>query len=58
MGSLMRIPYRVIFFHKRQPRGRLSVPEFDELKRLCTDVCKQGMVRVSNGPFDEEIVMV
>ena len=43
---------------KRQRRNRLSVPEFEELKRQCTDLFKQGLVRVSNSPYAAPIVMV
>jgi hypothetical protein len=59
-------PHRGIFDHKirltvypkRQRRNRLSVPEFEELKRQCTDLFKQGLVRVSNSPYAAAIVMV
>jgi len=39
-------------------RNRLSVPEYEELKRQCTDLAKQGLVRVSNSPYAAPIVMV
>ena len=52
-------PHRGIFDHtilltaypKRQRRNRLSLPEFEELKRQCTYLFKQGLVRVSNSPY-------
>ena len=45
-------PHRGIFDHKirhtaypkRQRRNRLSVPEYEDLKRQCTDHFKQGLV--------------
>jgi hypothetical protein len=59
-------PHRGIFDHKtrltvypkRQRRNRLSVPEFEELKRQCNGLFKQGLVRVSNSPYVAPIVMV
>jgi hypothetical protein len=36
----------------------LSVLEFEEFKRQCTDLFKQGLVRVSNSPYFAPIVMV
>ena len=59
-------PHRVIFDHtihltaypKRQRRDRLFVPEYEELKSQCTDLFKQGLVRVSNSPYAAPIVMV
>ena len=49
-------PHRGIFDHtipltaypKRHRRNRLSAPEYEELKRQCDDVFKQGLLRVSN----------
>jgi hypothetical protein len=49
---------RLTAYHKRQRRNRLSVPEYEELKRQCTDLFKQGLVRVSNSPYAAPIVMV
>ena len=59
-------PHREIFDHKirltaypkRHRRNRLSVPEYEKLKRQCTDLFKQGLVRVSNSPYHAPIVMV
>ncbi len=59
-------PHRGIFDHKirltaclkRQRRNRLSVPEYEKLKRQCIDLFKQGLVRVSNSPYVAPIVMV
>jgi hypothetical protein len=58
-------PHRWIFDHtirltgypKRQRRNRLSVPEYEELKRQCIDLFKQGLVRVSNSPYALPIVI-
>jgi hypothetical protein len=49
---------RLTAFPKRQRRNRLSVPEFEELKRQCIDLCKQGLVCVSCSPYAAPIVMV
>ena len=43
---------------RRQRRNRLSVAEHEELRRQCTDLFKQGRVRVSNSPFAAPIVLV
>jgi hypothetical protein len=60
-------PHRGIFDHKirltaypnRQRRNRLSSPDYyEKLKRQCTDIFKQGLVRVSNSPYVALIVMV
>jgi len=59
-------PHQGILDHKirltsypiRQRRNRLSVPEFQKLKRQCIDIFKQGLVRVSNSPSAALIVMV
>ncbi len=42
----------------RQRRNRLSAPEYKELKRQCTELFKEGKVRVSSNPYDVPIVMV
>ncbi len=42
----------------RQRRNRLTVPEYDELKRQCTELFQQGKIRVSNSPYVAPIVMV
>ena len=42
----------------RQRRNRLTVPEYDELKRQCTELFQQGKIRVSNSPYAAPIVMV
>jgi len=52
-------PHRGIFDHKirltaylkRQRRNRLSALEYAELKRQCTDLFKQGLVRVSKSSY-------
>ena len=57
-------PHRGIFDHiirltaypKRQRRNRLSVLEYEDLKRQCTDLFKQCLVRVSNSPYVAPIV--
>jgi len=59
-------PYKGIFDHnirltaypKRQRRNRLSFFEYEELKRHCAELFKQGLVRVSNSPYATPIVMV
>jgi hypothetical protein len=40
-----------------QRKNRLSVPEYEELKRPCTELFKEGKVRVSKSPHDAPIVM-
>ncbi len=45
-------------YPKRQRRNRVFFPEDEELKRQCTDLFKQGLVRVSNSPYVAPIVMV
>ena len=42
----------------RQRRNRLSMPEYDELKRQCTKLFQQWKIRVSNSPCAAPIVMV
>jgi hypothetical protein len=42
----------------RQRRNRLFVPAYEELKRQCNDLFKQGLVRVSICPYAAPIVMV
>ena len=59
-------PHRGIFYHKirltaypkRQRRNRLSYPECEERKGHCTDLFKQGLVRVANSPYATPIVML
>ena len=59
-------PHRGMLDHKvkltgyppRQRRNRLNVPEYDELKRQCTELFQQGKIRVSNSPYAAPIVMV
>jgi hypothetical protein len=42
----------------RQRRNRLSLPEYEELKRQCTQLFKEGKVRISKSPYAAPIVMV
>ena len=49
---------RLTAYPKRQRCDRLFVPEYEELKRQCFDLFKQGLVRVSNSPYVAPIVMV
>ena len=42
----------------RQRRNILSVLEYEELKRQCTELFKEGKVRVSKSPYVASIVMV
>jgi hypothetical protein len=42
----------------RQRINRFSLPKFEELKRRCTELFKEGKIRVSSSPFDAPIVMV
>ena len=49
---------RLTAYPKRQRRNRLSIPEYDELKRQCTNLFTQGLFRVSNSPYVAAIVMV
>ena len=42
----------------RQRRNRLSVPKYGELRRQCTELFKEGKVRVSKSPYAAPIVMV
>jgi hypothetical protein len=42
----------------RQRRNRLSMPEYEELKRQCTELFKEGKVRISKSPYTTPIVMV
>jgi len=42
----------------RQRRNRLSVHEYDELKRQCAELFKEGKVRVSKSSYAAPIVMV
>jgi hypothetical protein len=42
--------------HRR--KNRLSVPEYEELKRQCTELFKEGKVRVSKSSYVAPIVMV
>jgi hypothetical protein len=48
---------RLIAYSKRWRRFRMSVLEFEELKRQCTNLFKQGSVRVSNSPYVARIVV-
>ncbi len=48
---------RLTAYPKRQRCNRLFVPEYEELKRPCTDLFKQGLVRVSNCPYAASIAM-
>ena len=41
-----------------QQRNRLSVHEYEELKRQCTELFKVGKVRVSKSPYAAPTVMV
>ncbi len=41
----------------RQRRNKLSVPEYEELKRQCTELFKEGKVRISKSPHATPIVM-
>ena len=59
-------PHRGKYDHKvkltgtprRQRRNRLSVPEFEELKKQCTDLFEQGRVRISDSPYAAPIILV
>ena len=42
----------------RQRRNILSMFEYEELKRQCTELFKEGKVRISNTPYAAPIVMV
>jgi hypothetical protein len=42
----------------RQRRNRLLVSKYEELKRQCTKLFKEGKVRVLSSPYDAPIVMV
>jgi len=42
----------------RHRRNRLSVPEYEELKRQCTKLFKEGKVRVSSSPYAATTVVV
>jgi hypothetical protein len=42
----------------RQRRNKLTVHEYDELKRQCTELFQQGKIRVSHKPYATPIVMV
>jgi len=58
-------PYRGHLDHKvkltsyppRQRRNILSVHEYEELKRQCTELFKEGKVRISKSPYAAPIVM-
>ena len=41
----------------RHRKNRLSVPEYEELKRQCTKLFKEGKVRVSKSQYVAPIVM-
>jgi len=49
---------KLIGYQPRQRRTRLSVREYEELKRQCTELFKEGKVRVSKSPYAAPIVMV
>ena len=59
-------PHRGIFDHKirltaypkRQRHNRLYIPEYEELKRQCTNLFKQGLIRASNSLYSAPIIMV
>ena len=59
-------PHRWTFYHKirltaypkRQRYNRIFFPEYENLKRQCNDVFKQGLVRVYNSPYVAPIVIV
>ena len=36
----------------------MSVPEFEELKKQCTDLFEQGRVRISDSPYAAPIILV
>ena len=42
----------------RQRRSRLSHPEFEELKRQCTEYFAHGRVRVSTSPYAAPVILV
>ena len=58
-------PHRGIFDHKirltsypkRQRRNHLYAPEYEKIKRQCTDLFKEGLVRVSTSPYAAPVVM-
>jgi hypothetical protein len=45
-------------YSPRQRRNTLSVPEYEELKRQCTELLKEGEVRVSKSQYAALIVIV
>jgi putative transposase len=63
---LIVYPHVIYFYHnirltlypKRQRRSRLSVPEFEDLKRQCTEILKQGLLRALKSHYASLIVMV
>jgi hypothetical protein len=48
---------RLTAYPKRRRRYRLVVPKYEELNRQCTNLVKQGLVRISNSPYVALIVM-
>jgi hypothetical protein len=49
---------RLTAYPKRQRRNRMYVPDYEELKRQCTYLFNQGLVRVSNSPYAAPTVIV
>ena len=41
----------------RQRRNRLSAPEYEESKRQCIELFKEGKVRVSKSPYTAPILL-
>ena len=56
--EIFDLKIHLIAYHKRQRRNRLCVSKYEELKRQCTDLFKQGLLRVSSSPYAARIVMV
>ena len=48
----------MLTYPPRQRRNLLLVPEYEELKRHCTEIFKEGKVRVSSSPYTAPIVLV
>jgi hypothetical protein len=49
---------KLIGYPPRLRRNRLSMPEYKELKRQCTELFKEGKVRISKSSYAAPIVMV
>ena len=49
---------KLIGYRPRQRRNRLTLPEYDKLKRQCTWLFQQGKIRVSNNPYVAPIVII